>query len=580
MGRRTRRLADSLIFGSTRSRQRGAALLVMLTVLVLGVAWFGVSQLAANANFALAARERNAETLGRAKAALIGYVAQRSARSGENNPGRLPCPEAPGSAGGANEGVAAGNCTLPAVGRFPWRTLGIERLVDAAAEPLWYAVSPGWAIVPPGTATLTINSSTAGQLAVDGEPNAAVALIIAPGPAFSVQAAPGCAPRAQSRSALPPNVRDYLECENATSPADVNFASRGPAGSFNDQVVRITAADVLPAIEAAIAHRIEREIVPLLKSVYANAVWGTSAANPLLPYAVPFSDPVTSNYQGAAATFRGLLPFTFSQSCNPTTDPRCSATFVQWSTAPGHAPLVTMTNVSAPAYGCAVVTGSSIQCTGTYTAAAASVQLGLVATATHAAMALKQLDPAKVTIRVRETSSPTWQPATVALTGQFNAADGSATLSALATVPAASLASYVFEIAADIGALADHPLLDASTASSTGWFVRNQWYRFVYYVLAPAHAASAVAPRTCTESAATCLDIANVAPAGKQRAILILAGRALPGQSRPSASVADYLEFGNAATPAVLERQPVSTAIAPALKKPFNDRIIIVDANP
>jgi len=552
----------------------------MLTVLVLGIAWFGVSQFAASVNFALAARERNAETLGRAKAALIGYVAQRAARSGENNPGRLPCPEAPGSAGGANEGVAAGNCTLPAVGRLPWRTLGIERLVDAAGEPLWYAVSPGWALVPPGTAMLTINSSTAGQLAVDGEPGAAVALIIAPGPAFSVQAAPGCAARAQSRSALPPNVRDYLECENATSPADVNFASKGPANSFNDQAVRVTAADVLPSIEAAIAHRIEREIVPLLKSVYANPVWGTSAANPLFPYAVPFSDPATSNYQGAAGTFRGLLPFTSSQGCNPATDPRCSVTFVQWSTAPGYAPVITMTNASAPAYGCAVVTGSSIQCTGTYTAAAGSVQLRLVATATHAAMALKQLDPAKVTIRARETSSPAWQLAAPALSGQFNGADGSATISALATVPAAPLSSYAFEMTADIGALADHPLLDASAASGAGWFVRNQWHRFLYYVVAPAHAASAAVPRACTEFPPTCLDIANVSPARSQRAILILTGRALPGQTRPSANIADYLEFGNAANPAALERQPVSNAIAPPLKKPFNDRIIVVDANP
>ena len=128
--------------------------------------------------------------------------------------------------------------------------------------------------------------------------------------------------------------------------------------------------------------------------------------------------------------------------------------------------------------------------------------------------------------------------------------------------------------------LADHPLLDASTAASTGWFVRNQWHRLVYYAVAPDHAASGAAPRACTETPLTCLEIANVAPRGKQRAVLILAGRALAGQSRPSANVNDYLEFGNAASPAAFERQPVSKAIAPSLKKPFNDRIIVVDANP
>ena len=558
-------------------KQRGAALLVMLTVLVLGAAWFGVSQLAATANFAAAGRERNAETLGRAKSALVGYVAQRTARSGENSPGRLPCPEAPGSAGGANEGVAAGNCTLPAIGRFPWRTLGIEKLVDAAAEPLWYAVSPGWALVPPGTATLTINSNSTGQLAIDGESNAAVALIIAPGPAFSVQAAPGCAARVQSRSALPPNVRDYLECENATSPADLQFSSKGPAGSFNDQVVRITPADVLPAIEAAIAHRMEREIVPLLKGVYASAAWGTSVANPLFPYATPFSDPATSNYQGASGTFGGLLPFSFAQSCSPGTDPRCSTSFVQWNSA---APAVTLTGVATPSHDCPVATGTTIQCGGSYEAAGASVQLRLAATAANVAMALRQFDPAKVAIRVRESSSPTWQPASAAIGAQLNGADGSATISATATVAAVPLSSYVFEMTADIGVLADHALLDAGTAAPTGWFVRNQWHRLTYYAIAPAHAAGGAAPRSCTQTPATCLDVANLAPAGKQRAILILAGRALAGQGRPSGSVTDFLEFGNAASPPAFERQSVSTAIAPALKKPFNDRVVVLDANP
>ena len=76
-----------------RRTQLGAALLIMLAVLVLGVSWFSVSRLAAGANFTAAARTRNADVLGQAKAALIGYVAQRTARSGENNPGRLPCPQ-------------------------------------------------------------------------------------------------------------------------------------------------------------------------------------------------------------------------------------------------------------------------------------------------------------------------------------------------------------------------------------------------------------------------------------------------------------------------------------------------------
>ena len=53
--------------------------------------------------------------------------------------------------------------------------------------------------------------------------------------------------------------------------------------------------------------------------------------------------------------------------------------------------------------------------------------------------------------------------------------------------------------------------------------------------------------------------------------------RSINGAARPSATLADYLEFGNAA--GSFERQPVSTAVDATLKKPFNDRIVVVDTN-
>src|SRR5258706_3295412 len=43
-----------------------------------------------------------------------------------------------------------------------------------------------------------------------------------------------------------------------------------------------------------------------------------------------------------------------------------------------------------------------------------------------------------------------------------------------------------------------------------------------------------------------CLAVSNVTPTGAQRAILILAGRSINGSSRPSSTLEDYLEFGNA----------------------------------
>src|SRR5437762_13700927 len=81
-----------------RNRQRGAALLLLLLVLAIGGTWYLVSrmqQLSANATAAV--RARNAEVLNKAKQALIGYVVAQANHAGENNPGSLPCPEAPGS---------------------------------------------------------------------------------------------------------------------------------------------------------------------------------------------------------------------------------------------------------------------------------------------------------------------------------------------------------------------------------------------------------------------------------------------------------------------------------------------------
>jgi hypothetical protein len=292
-----------------RKRQHGAALLALLAVIALASAWFLVSRMnTLSAEFKIAEKNRNAAVLNRAKQALIGYVAAQAVKGGENNPGALPCPEAPASFNSTSgtDGRAQSPCTLPAVGRFPWRTIGTEKLVDASGEPLWYVVSPGWAYT--GTNTL-INSDSTGQLTVDGVANDAVALIIAPGPAFSVAAASGCSARSQARPATgTPDWRNYLECENASSPADSVFVSTGPEGSFNDQLVKISAAELLPGIEAAVAQRFEREIAPQIRSTYSNSDAANPntqwpATNPVLPFAAAFASPAASAFKGSAATF-------------------------------------------------------------------------------------------------------------------------------------------------------------------------------------------------------------------------------------------------------------------------------------
>ena len=128
---------------SSLARQRGAALMAMLAVLILGAAWWAVTALSTPVDRTASERVHNARILQEAKSGLIGYVAHRAAMTTENDPGRLPCPEAAGNSGTSNEGIAAGNCTLPAIGRLPWRTLGLDKWRDVTSEPLWYVVSAG-----------------------------------------------------------------------------------------------------------------------------------------------------------------------------------------------------------------------------------------------------------------------------------------------------------------------------------------------------------------------------------------------------------------------------------------------------
>jgi hypothetical protein len=586
----------------TRRLQRGAALLVLLAVLVLGASWFLVSRLDALSAgiFTPSNRNHNALVLSQAKQALIGYVAMNAAQAGENNPGRFPCPEGAALVGTSTEGISAPYVgppnapTCATVGRLPWRTLGLDKLVDSSAEPLWYVVSPGWQLVT-STTTLTINSNTIGQLNVDGQANAAVALIIAPGAAINVAASAGCTARNQTRSAPAPTIdaRDYIECFNTGTST---FATTGPTTSFNDQVVRITVADVMPGIEAAIASRVEREIAPLLRGVYATSSWGAnvSAGNPVYPFAAPFADPsLTASYQGNSASCaggvcKGLLPVMFSNApgtstpCTPSAGSPCDPTFVRWVSPP--APVFTRTGGATLRSANCSVLAASVDCTVMASVpllgAGTSMNFTLAATVNNVGMAMRKfdttvamtgIDPAGRGVGAVMASDGS---ARVTLSGSMPISGGNLISDLLCTL--LGLTCYQMNISMPIALLADHPVLN-STDPVTGWFMRNEWYRVLYYAAAQATTPAALPTAPACTPGTNCVTVSNMTPANNKRAILILTGRSINGTGRPSGTLANYLEFGNAA--GSFERQPVSTVIDAALKKPFNDRIVVVDIN-
>jgi hypothetical protein len=559
-------------------RQQGAALLALAALMVLATTWVMLSAVSA-AGRSAALTAHNSRQLADAKSALIAWVAANALEPAEQNPGRLPCPQAWGDVGSPNEGRAAASCANP-IGWLPWRTLGVPPMRDASGRQLWYVVSPGWHLPNSGT-TLRINSNATGQLTLDGRP--AVALVIAAGPALAAapnaaQLAAGCAARVQSpgTQVVPPNPRDFLECYNGTAfRSGVVDNAANPV--FNDQVVAISAADLLPALEAAIAKRIERDIVPALRSVYATAAWGLDPGHPVFPFAAPFADPGASSFQGAAGTFQGLLPFNETRACSGT---RCLPGLIAYSETPAPAVEV-LGHGRLEAQNCAWESADVRRCEGEYQASAVQpwqpIRVEMSATFTNVAMGLRALDPSRLEISARNPALfGAWQPQPASVAAPMNDGSvpgrpaGSVTLRFGALLPNPAAMGWgsrgQFRIRLDRAVIGDHALLGAA-APGTGWFVRNEWYRLLYYASAPDHAASAPAPRVCD----ACLEVVNL-PGPAPRAILILAGRSLQGAARPNGALADFVEGANGDLDLRFEQRPVNAA--------FNDRVIVVDANP
>jgi len=573
-------------------RQRGAALLALLAVLVLGSAWWIVSATSNPVNRTAVDRAHNAKVLQEAKWALVGYVARQAATSGENDPGALPCPEAAGYIGGSSEGTTAGNCSLPAVGRLPWRTLGIDKLLDASGEPLWYVVSPGWA-KPNSTTNTTINSNSTGQLTVDGTASAAVALIVAPGQAMSVQAATGCTARNQVRATPSStiNAADYLECYDT---ATASVSTTGPSSSFNDMALAVTAADVLPAIEAAVAARFESEIAPVLRASYPASAWTTYT----LPFASAFADPTASAFKGTAGTLSGLLPLSYAEStpgsgsaCTPGTDARCDPNFVAWTGTPTLSaafpvpvPSPTSCSVTTVTHSPSPLTQSTrIDCSVlAWGWSSLDLPFTLTANASNVGMALREFNTAVAMTGVNtsgRSASGTLNSAgtaTITLTGTASVVDIENDADCgLSGLMADWFDCYQYTISVPIFLLADRSLAGSNNASHAtyGWFFRNNWHQLAYYALA-----SGLAPGgggSCATSS-TCLQVTYHADDGKQRALIVLAGRALSTQTRSGSGVlTNWLEGDNAdgGSPFTVRSATLS------INRTFNDRVAVIDKN-
>jgi hypothetical protein len=245
------------IFKHGRSKQHGAALLIMLVILVVGIAAVLITSLTSSA-VKTARQNSTAASLAQAKEALIGYAVTYLDTHTTPSPqvfGYLPCPDS--SSG--SEGVAVSGCSsqgISAIGRLPWATLDLSALRDGDSECLWYAVSGTYKSQPK---TSLMNWDTNGLLQVfssDGalltQPNnQAVAVIFAPGATQPGQDRSGtifpvCGGNYTAANYLD---NDATHSINNTDIATGKFIQGTSGGNVNDQMLFITKQDIWNAIK-------------------------------------------------------------------------------------------------------------------------------------------------------------------------------------------------------------------------------------------------------------------------------------------------------------------------------------------
>ena len=221
------------------------------------------------------AAQKNAETdaaLAQVKQALIGWSAARTPTITSPNirPGELPCPDMDND-GSDNDGA----CSAGAIGRVPWKTLGIPEPLDGSGETLWYAIAgPFRYKYSPSTPPIT--SDTLGNLTVYQGSSAttltsqAIAVVFAPGPPLGTQARGSttamCATTGttiQQRNCA----TNYLESTGGGNNPQTGgpFIQAIASGTFNDRVLAITNADLMPLVE----RRVAREMMAILEQYRA-----------------------------------------------------------------------------------------------------------------------------------------------------------------------------------------------------------------------------------------------------------------------------------------------------------------------
>lgn len=277
---------------ASRARERGQAALLVALLISLGIFLFVYNAIG---SVAISARHgtRTEQALAQAKEALIGRAASDNVR-----PGSLPCPDINNDGSAESPVLYPGGVCPSYIGRLPWRTLGLPELRDGSGELLWYALSP---LFRDHSLAEPINSDKKGNITVYSGDTSTVITAEAVAVVFAAGGAVGTQLRNAAQIALCPTTgtlvpttdcaANYLESASGVNNANATgpYIAAQPSASFNDRLLVITAADLMPLVET----RVARELLSLLRQYKANSLcncypWadisdGNSDAPPLNP---------------------------------------------------------------------------------------------------------------------------------------------------------------------------------------------------------------------------------------------------------------------------------------------------------
>lgn len=239
---------------SRRGTQGGQAVLLLVMLVGMGTALL-VYGMVDTTSIELRRNQDTAAALAQAKQALIGRAAADDTR-----PGSLPCPDTD------DDGVAelfAGVDCPSYIGRLPWKTLGLPDPRDSAGEHLWYALAP---VFRDNASVGLLDNDTKGSLTVYQDSTAttitteAVAVIFAPGATIAGQIRDAAGAN---------NPANYLETTAGINNAIAAgpFISAQTSSTFNDRLLVITTADLMPLVEM----RVAREMLALLSAYRVNS---------------------------------------------------------------------------------------------------------------------------------------------------------------------------------------------------------------------------------------------------------------------------------------------------------------------